>query len=469
MPTAASSLPAASETPNPTLSKEADLKPTIALFLLAGLLAAPLAAQAEDEGLFPYEAHVETLDNGLQVILIPMNSEGLAASWSIVRTGARDEYEPGRTGFAHFFEHMMFRGTERHPAKEYDKVVTSLGADANAFTSNDLTAYYLSIASEDLEKVMDLESDRFLNLSYTEALFRTEAGAVYGEYRKNRTNPYFTLTEALYRVAFTKHTYNHTAMGFEEDIRQMPELFDYAQTFFDRHYRPENVILLIVGDIDPESTLALAKKYYGDWEKGYVPPEIPVEPPQEEERRLNISYPGRTLPVVWMSYKARAFDPSDRIAVASELLCDLAFGETSAAYKKLVLDERIAESISAFAPQNRDPGLLSITSRVKDPSHIDTVIAEIDRVVAEMKENPPDPGRLEDLKSRIKYSFLMNLDTPSNVAGSIYNFLATTGDLNSVDTYLRTVEQVTPEDVQKAAQELLVPERRTVGILRGEN
>jgi zinc protease len=433
-------------------------------------LALPLAAQPDgnSQGIFPYQAHTTTLDNGLQVIMVPMDSGGLAAYWSIVRTGARDEVEPGRTGFAHFFEHMMFRGTEKYPSDAYDKMVTGIGADANAFTSNDVTAYFLNIASEDLEQVMEIESDRFRNLAYPKDLFRTEAGAVYGEYRKNRTNPFFTVMEASLKVAFTQHTYNHTAMGFEEDIRKMPDLFDYSKTFFTRYYRPENTILLITGDFETTPTLALVRKYYAGWERGYVAPPVQPEPLQENERRIDVAYPGRTLPIVWISYKAPAFDPSNATSVAARLLCDLAFGETSAIYKKLVLEQRSVESIEASLRPSRDPGLLNIGSRVKDPAHIDAVIAEIDRVVAEVKESPPDARRLEDIKSRIKYDFLMDLDTPANVAIALHRFLAITGDLGSVDEFYNAVDQVTPEGVQKAAQDLLVANRRTVAILRGE-
>src|SRR3990167_7492834 len=126
-----------------------------------------------------------------------MPSDGLVAYWSIVRTGSRDEYEPGRSGFAHFFEHMMFRGTERYPGDVYNRIITTIGASANAYTTDDHTAYHLSMAAEDLEQVMALESDRFQNLSYPESEFQTEAGAVYGEYRKARTDPEFALYEPL--------------------------------------------------------------------------------------------------------------------------------------------------------------------------------------------------------------------------------------------------------------------------------
>ena len=174
----------------------------------------PLRADSGGDGVFPYATETHTLDNGLRVILITISGGGLMSYYSVVRTGSRDEYEPGRTGFAHFFEHMMFRGTKNYPAALYDRTVTGMGADANAYTTDDLTAYHLSFASADLETVVRIESDRFQHLDYAEGPFQTEAGAVYGEYRKNRTSPWEVLFEALQAKAFTRHTYGHTTMGY---------------------------------------------------------------------------------------------------------------------------------------------------------------------------------------------------------------------------------------------------------------
>ena len=158
------------------MSLRADSIPGLILALTVALpLAAALPASAEP--IFPFPVHRATLDNGLQVIVVPYASPGVVAYYTVVRTGSRDEVEPGHSGFAHFFEHMMFRGTEKYPEAEYGRMVTRMGADANAFTSDDLTAYHLSIAAEDLGTVMEIESDRFRNLAYTEEAFRTEAKA----------------------------------------------------------------------------------------------------------------------------------------------------------------------------------------------------------------------------------------------------------------------------------------------------
>jgi zinc protease len=431
-------------------------------------LAAPLAAQETTQvnRIIPYPSSTRTLANGLTVIVMPMPTEGLAAFWSIVRTGSRDEYEPGRSGFAHFFEHMMFRGTERYPSDVYARILTSLGADGNAYTTDDHTAYHISMAAEDLERVVELEADRFQNLSYAEPAFQTEAGAVYGEYRKSRTEPEFALYEALVDKAFEKHPYGHTTIGYERDIAAMPSMYGYSREFFARYYRPENTVLFFAGAVEPERVFALVERHYGGWQRGYVAPQIPTEPEQTAERRVNVAYDGQTLPIVQLAYKVPAFDPADRTRVAADLLAELAFGETSEAYRRLVLDEQVVEFLDAGADASRDPGLLDITTRVKDPAKVSYVLDAIDATVAEYRDAPPAPERLAALQQRLKYGFLMGLSTPDAVASRLAHFIALSGSLDSVDALYATYAAITPADVQSAAQSYLRAQRRTVGVLR---
>ncbi len=435
--------------------------------LAAAFLVHPAQTQEPaTSGIIPYATHVETLDNGLTVIVMPLAATGLVSYWSIVRTGSRDEYEPGHSGFAHFFEHMMFRGTDAYPADVYNEILTAVGADANAYTTDDLTAYHISIAAEDLEQVMELESDRFQNLAYTEPDFRTEAGAVYGEYRKNRTNPIFVIYEAIMAAAFTAHTYGHTTMGYEEDIAAMPSMFDYSQSFFSRYYRPDNTILFIAGGVEAAPVMRLVNAYYGGWESGYVPPEIPVEPVQQTERRIDVSYSGRTLPVLALAYKSDAFDPTNRDRVAADLLVELAFGSTSDIYRRLVLDEQVLEFLATDAGLNRDPGVIFIYARVKDPDKVDYVLATIDDTIAEYQETLPDGERLADLKSRLRYGFLMGLETPDDIAGGLARHIAIGGGLQGVEGLYAAYETISAEEVLAAARHYLIADRRVVAVLR---
>ncbi|NOT32249.1 MAG: insulinase family protein, partial [Planctomycetes bacterium] len=412
---------------------------------------------------FPYAIHQKSLANGLKVIVVPMPADGLVSYWSIVRTGSRDEVEPGVTGFAHFFEHMMFRGTEKHP--EYDKITNGIGADANAFTSDDITAYHLSFAKQDLPIVVDVEADRFQHLQYDETQFKTEAGAVYGEYRKSRTSPFSVLFEALQNAAFDVHTYKHTTIGFEADIQKMPEQFEYSKSFFQRFYRPENVIVFVTGDVEPAATFALIEQNYSGWKKGYTAPKVPAEPPQTAQRRITVPFEGQTLPLLCVSFKGERFLPKDRRTQAGQLLGELAFGETAPLYKKLVLDEQRLEMLGASFSPSRDPSLWSVFAMVKDPADVPAIEGEIWDAIAVLQREPVAVERLDEIRSREKYGFLTGLSTPDGVASAVAYPIAMTGGLECIEQQYATLDQVTPEDVQAAARAWLRPESSTVALL----
>lgn len=437
----------------------------VALLLFAFCAAAERPAVADT--FFPYKVHTEILPNGLKVLLIPMDSPGLVAYYSVVRTGSRDEVEPGKTGFAHFFEHIMFRGTLKYPGGVYDSIVTSLGADANAFTDDDITAFHLNFAAEDLEKVIDIESDRFQHLHYELPDFQTEAGAIYGEYRKNVTDPFEVLSEKVRDLAFDVHTYKHTTMGFERDIKAMPEGFEYSRSFFRRFYRPENVVLLVVGDIAIDKTMDLIRKYYGGWEKGYAPSNVPPEPPQKGERTAEVVYQGKTLPIIDIAYKGEAFHPASRTFAAALLMGDLAFGVTSDLYKKLYIQDQRVDALEASIPSLRDMPLFEIYARVKREEDVGAVKDDVYATIAGFQKTPVDAKRLADAKKRRRYGFLMGLDTPDRVASRLAYVIAVTGGVDAIDTLYGELDKVTPDDIMTAAKSFFTPENRTVVVLKG--
>ncbi len=416
-------------------------------------------------GVFPYKVQRVTLPNGFKAILIPVQGSGLVSYYTVVRTGSRDEWEPGKSGFAHFFEHMMFRGTDKYPL--YDSVTTSIGADANAYTDDDLTVYHLNFAAEDLEKVMDLESDRFMNLNYKKDQFMTESGAVYGEYRKSVTNPFSVLFEKFQDMAFDKHTYKHTTIGFEADIKDMPNQYEYSLSFYKRYYRPENCVLVITGDFDPAKTKTMIEKYYSSWKPGYVAPKIEAEPKQTAPREAKVKYDGKTLPVVAIGYKYDAFDVNNKDFMAMLPFADLAFGENSDIYNKLVLEEQKVQFISAGAQTRRDPFPFMIYSRVKSESDVEYVISEIEKTIEKFKKEPVDVSKLDALKKRMKYQFLMGLDSPEAIASALPVFITLTGDINVIDEYFSALMALTPEDIQAAVNRYFVKESRNQVILTG--
>ena len=260
---------------------------------------ADAAATAADNRVFTQAYDMRELDNGLKVIVVKTDYPGVVSLQIPVQTGSRNEVEPGKSGFAHFFEHMMFRGTENYTQEEYGALLKEVGADQNAYTTDDYTNYHVTFINEDLERMLMLEADRFKNLKYSEAQFRTEALAVKGEYLKNSANPFSKLFETVRKNAYTEHTYRHTTMGFFADIEDMPNQLDYSYTFFDRWYRPEKAAVIVVGDVDVAETHQLVEQYFGDWERGDYSVEIPVEPPAQGTQYHHIEWESQTLPMVW--------------------------------------------------------------------------------------------------------------------------------------------------------------------------
>jgi zinc protease len=421
-----------------------------------------------ETGIFPFKAYKKTLDNDFKVIVIPLPNPGLVAYYSVVRTGSRDEYEEGHTGFAHFFEHMMFRGTEKYPSTVYESILTEMGADTNAFTSNDLTVYQLVFAKDDLERVMELESDRFQNLAYKEEDFKTESGAVLGELLQAKTSPRFLLQESLQDTAFEAHTYKHTTIGFEADVRAMPTMYEYSKSFYQRYYRPENVVLLICGDVVPDEVFPLAEKYYGKWKKGYVTPIITPEPRQQAPKSKAITFKGKTLPTLVLGYKGLGFDPSSKEYVALNLLEDIMFGETSDLYTHLVLEQQKAESIRAYFGMNRDPGLNSVTIGIRKMEYAEDIKKAVADTIKKYQAEPMDKNKLEQLKSNSKYSFLMRLSGTDEVAGALTRFIAVSGDIDAVDRFYETLDTITPGDIQQAAAKYFTDNRKTEILLGGE-
>ena len=432
----------------------------VGLAAVAAGWARPGSQEAE---IFPFDYEKLVLDNGFTAYLVEGGAPGQIAYVSMVRTGSRDEVEPGRSGYAHFFEHMMFRGTEKYP--DYDEMTAGMGAARNAFTSNDMTVYYLVVASDYLEQVVDLESDRFRNLSYMEPDFRTEAGAILGEYSQGRLTPFRYLDEAVRATAFDTHTYRHTTIGFEDDIRAMPEGYDYSLSFYDRFYRPENVVLAIAGDFDTERAKALIEQYYGDWERGYVPPEVEPEPPQTAPRDSVVAYPARTLPILSINYRAPAWSATDTMAVALEVLGRAAFGSNSDLYRELVIRDRRVQYLSAGFGLARDPALVDLTTMVSDPADVDAVRDRILEEVGRFRAELVDAEKLEATKSNMKYGFLMSLENAQDIAFSLIGFVINTGGIEAVETYYRTLDAVTPEHLREAARRFLVPEGRTTVTL----
>jgi zinc protease len=436
-------------------------------FLVVSLVPALLAVarDSKETKIFPYQINQVTLDNGLKIVSIPFESPGIIAYYTVVRTGSRNEIEPGKSGFAHFFEHMMFRGTDKYSKDKFTAVLKEIGADNNANTSDDQTIYHTVASSDALETIMDLESDRFMNLKYSEEDFKTEAGAILGEYNKSSSNPFQAIDEKLRDVAFTAHTYKHTTIGFLKDIQDMPNQYQYSLTFFDRWYRPENCVVVVVGDFQQDKLIALATKYYGSWKKGSYTLNVPVEPPQTAEKVVNMPWKAKTLPILTLAYHGPAFDDKSIDGPAVDLLSQVAFSQTSELYRKLVVDDQIAESVGGGPDETRDPGLFSVFSRIKDVKNIQKVKEAILQAIEDVKTKPVSPERLAAIKSHTKYEFAMGLDNADHVASMMCHIISLTNNPESVNAIHALYDKVTPEDIMAAAKKYLGEQNRTVLVL----
>ena len=416
--------------------------------------------------ILPFQALERTLANGLKVIALNTGFPNLVSLQIPVQTGSRNEVEPGKSGFAHFFEHMMFRGTERYPADAYQEIITRTGARQNAYTTDDYTNYHLTFAKEDLEKVLELEADRFMNLKYSEDDFKTEARAVLGEYNKNSADPLNKLIQVQRENAYTTHTYKHTTMGFIRDIEAMPGQFEYSRTFFQRWYRPEYTTIIVAGDIEPEAAVSLVEKHWGSWATGNAETlNIPQEPPPEGPVVAHVPGPSETLPWVSVGFHGPAFSESSPAYAALDVLLDLSFGETSELYRRLVEDEQVVDEFFPYLPSSQDPGLATVFARVKDPASMTYVRDAILETAALPPRQPADAVRLEEAKSHARYGFARTLDNSESIASTLARYVRFRRSYDTLNELYRTYAALTPADLLDAARSVITDANMVVTTL----
>jgi zinc protease len=435
------------------------------LCLLLGCAAVAFAAQPQK--VFPYEYSQEDLPNGLRLIVVPTDYANIVATYIVVQTGSRNEVEPGHTGFAHLFEHLMFRGTENFPPQKYNQTLNRIGAASNASTDDDLTVYHTTFSKEDLETVLAMEADRFQHLKYAEPEFKTESLAVLGEYNKNSASPFSKLDEVLHDTAFDKHTYKHTTMGFLKDIQDMPNEYAYSLKFFDRYYRPEYTTIIVVGDVKAKAVRAIVDKYWSEWKRGTYKPEIPVEPAQNGPRTAKVDWPSPTLPIVAVAFKVPAYNDATKETAALDALASLAFSNTSDLYQQLVVKEQLADAIYANAPSRVDAGLFEIMARVKKVQDVDYVRQRILDTVKAFQEKPVDMAKLDMVRRRLRYQVALSMDNSDTIAQILSHYIALRRTPETMNALYDKYATLTPEDVRQVAAKYLTEKGRTIVTLTG--
>ncbi|MBL7127826.1 MAG: insulinase family protein [Ignavibacteria bacterium] len=437
-----------------------------ALLVIVSILNITTLCHPNDD-ILPNPIYQHKMPNGLNVVTVPFESTDIAAFYLVVRVGSRNEIEEGVTGFAHFFEHMMFRGTDKYSKEKYDELLKLIGATSNAYTSNDKTVYHIVGNADKLELMFEIESDRFQNLNYSIHDFKTEAGAVKGEYTKNISDPYGQLEEKIKMTAFTDHTYRHTTMGFFEDVVNMPNQYDYSLKFFKRFYKPEYCTIIVVGDVAPKEVNSLAEKYFGEWERGDYTSDIPVEPYQTEKRCIhlqNASIP----PYLSLNFKGPAFSDSEIDVPTLKVIASILFSKRSEIYRKLVVEENKLRRLYCYIPTSRDPDLIEINATVVNREDLQYVKDEIMKTIDKIKSKSLDDKLIKEAVSNIKYRFAMRIDNPGTVAGSLAHYVSLTGDPESLNRLYALYDNINSDDIVNIANKYFMDNGLTIATISSE-
>ncbi len=457
------------------------------------LTSAVYAAQAVRSSILPYPIYRKTLNNGLDVVVIETPEFKNVLSYNtLVLAGARNETEPGKTGLAHLFEHILFRHRYRGEDGGYEHYMTLLGTHNNAWTWFDVTYYHpLTFAQNlyprttdfgPLPSIVELEADRFVRLDFTQKIFQTEAGAVLGEYRRISSFPSLKMSEKLLALMFPHHSYGHTTIGYYEDVLDMPNEYAAALRFYRTYYRPNNVVLVIVGDVRAEDVFAQVSRYYTDWEPHATPPVRPKGTPPQTEQRAHVPWPADVAPLVWVAYRMPAYRPGTVESGVMDLLQELLVSEAAPLYQRLRYEKQ-SVSLLNFAEGTRgfesfDPRVLIIQAQLyKDrfqqqgTAYFDEVIRDIVAGVEALQtfDRAPDAKqRLQILKSKFRYDFMAQLSSPARIAEIFAWYYRFNRDPRVLDQVVRGVQRVRPKDVAAFARRYLIPERRVILTLAYE-
>ena len=423
------------------------------------------AIESNSNKVFSQNYVFKELENGLRVLIVKTDYPDLVSVQIPVSVGARDEDEEGRTGFAHFFEHMMFKGSKKYPQAVYADLFKNAGVDNGAYTTNDYTNYHLDFSKDHLDKVLEIQADHFQNLSYTEAQFKTEALTVKGEYLKNNASPIRKLLAAVRKEAFDTHTYKHTTMGFFEDVEAMPEQSVYGEKFFQQFYKPEYVSLVIVGDVEPTATMAMVEKHWGNWQKGDFVNNITPEPKQLAPKYVHEKFEG--LPGHWLlvSYKGADWQPKKKDRAALDLISELYFSNNSALYQELVVDKQLASQMFNYNPETKDAGLRHVFIKVNEEKDLATVRDAINQTYAKARTELVSADKLDNLKSNLKYSFVNSLDSSESIASTLASYMHFDRDPETINHLYNSFDNISADDIKRIANKYFIDENRTTVTL----
>jgi zinc protease len=430
----------------------------IAAVLAAAVLLAPVTHAAVRPPRLEYT--MTTLPNGLNVVFLEDHSTPIVHLQMWYHVGAKNE-RPGRTGFAHFFEHMMFKGSKNVEPEGHPSYISSVGGQSNAYTNEDATVFWETVPSQYLPLVLWLEADRMASLRIEEKAFKNEREVVKEERRMRIENqPYGRLQEIIAGQSFVVHPYKHPVIGSMKDLDAAS--VDDVREFFQTYYVPNNATAVLVGDFDSKEALALVSQYLGrvPGSAKPVPRDIPREPVQTKEKHVTL-HDEWPLPAVVVAHHI-TFDgnpDSYPLHIASKILSD---GQSSRIYRKLVYEKRIA--LAAFGGGNiiEDPNLFFAVAIVQ-PGHTTeeasaALIAELDK----LRSEPVTAAELQQSKNQFARDYILGRESNQSKAEQLGHAVVIHGDIRTADGEFEIFQNLTAADVQRVAKTYFTPENRTV-------
>jgi len=406
-----------------------------------------------------FQVHRFVLDNGLRLLVVEDHRSPTVAYQTWFRVGSRDEV-PGRTGLAHLFEHMMFKGTKTVKDGEYFKTLEAAGAEGvNAFTSEDFTAYVQEVPREKVDLVARLESDRMVNLVVDENSFKTEREVVQNERRmRTENNPDGTLMQDLHDIAFTRHSYHWPVIGYSKDLEAMTA--QDAVDFYKSYYSPNHATIVMVGDITPELALETIKNHYGSLPGQPSPAhEITAEPEQKAPRRKTDKLSIQVEKLL-MGYHIPAFLNEDMPAL--ELLQAILVGGKSSRLHRALVETGVANSVGGGVDEHKDPEFFLIDAALQKGKHAaqaeSIVLKELSRLTQELVSDQ----ELERAKNRTEFGFYEQFDGNMEKANFLGEFEAIAGDFQAGVSIYKKIPLVTALDIQAVIKRYFDPKNRDV-------
>ena len=432
---------------------------------MAALLAIASGAQSAPNG--PQISDF-ILGNGLELVVIPDHRAPVVTHMIWYKVGAADE-TPGKSGLAHFLEHLMFKGTAKNPAGKFSQVVARIGGQENAFTSQDYTGYFQRVASEQLRTVMEFEADRMTGLQLTDDVVLPERNVILEEQNQRvGNNPRARLTEQIDAALYLNHPYGKPVIGWRQEMEQLSR--DDAIGFYRRFYAPNNAIVVIAGDVDPLKVRTMVEETYGKIPRhGTVAPRVrPEEPPPVAVRSLTLADPRVEMPTLQREYLVPSFRTAKRgESEALEVLSHiLGSGSNSRLYRALVVDKQMAVMASAWYDTNAlDLSKFGVVGGPRPGVALQQLESEIDAVIAQIIDKGVTPEELERTKTRLIADAVYAQDNQATMARWYGAALTTGATVNDVRSWTDRIRAVTAEQVQAAAKQWLEKQRSVTGYL----